>query len=53
MKINNLADIITLKESVDLECKLARGKNGQGILPKEFWPTYSAFANTQGGEVIR
>ena len=52
IKINNLADIIALKESVDLECKLASGKNGQGILPKEFWLTYSAFANTQGGEVF-
>ena len=51
-KINNLADIIAIKESVGLECKLASGKNDQGILPKEFWLTYSAFANTQGGEVF-
>lgn len=50
--IQSLADIRLLRESVDLECKLARGRDGQGALPVEFWPTYSAFANTGGGVVV-
>jgi len=45
-------DLILLAESVELECKLAQGKNGQGELPKDFWPTYSAMANTHGGWVL-
>ena len=48
----SINDIHELKESCDLECKLAQGKGGQGALPKDFWPTYSAFANTQGGDVL-
>jgi len=31
---------------------LAAGADGQGKLPDDFWPTYSAFANTRGGVVI-
>ncbi|MGB3289418.1 MAG: RNA-binding domain-containing protein [Burkholderiaceae bacterium] len=50
--IQSLADIHLLRESVDLECKLARGRNNQGALPEDFWPTYSAFANTGGGVVV-
>lgn len=45
-------DLQLLRESVDLECKLARGRNGKGALPEDFWPTYSAFANTDGGVVL-
>ena len=45
-------DIETLIETHELECKLAGGKNGQGKLPNDFWPTYSAFANTNGGIVL-
>ncbi|HEN8733362.1 AAA family ATPase [Pseudomonas alloputida] len=41
-----------LTESLVLECKLAQGKDGRGELPKDFWPTYSAFANTRGGTVL-
>lgn len=41
-----------LRESVDLECKLALGQDGKGKLPKEFWPTYSAMANTEGGLIL-
>ena len=41
-----------LAEGVRLECKLAQGRHGQGELPRDFWPTYSAFANTQGGVVL-
>ncbi|MFO7832232.1 MAG: putative DNA binding domain-containing protein [Desulfuromonadaceae bacterium] len=41
-----------LTESVELECKLAGGRDGKGALPKDFWETYSAFANTRGGVVL-
>ncbi len=41
-----------LAETVELECKLAQGQDGKGELPKDFWPTYSAFANTDGGLVV-
>ena len=41
-----------LQESVDIECKLAGGKDGKGELPNSFWDSYSAFANTNGGVVI-
>ncbi len=50
--IQSLDDLALLRESVDLECKLAVGRDGQGALPVDFWPTYSAFANTQGGVVV-
>ena len=50
--IQSIADLELLRESVDLECKLAAGRDGQGTLPADFWPTYSAFANTQGGVVV-
>lgn len=52
IEIQSIADIELLRESVDLECKLAAGRDGQGALPEDFWPTYSAFANTQGGVVV-
>ncbi|MFG6439798.1 RNA-binding domain-containing protein [Roseateles sp. LKC17W] len=45
-------DLPLLRESTDLECKLAQGADGQGELPKDFWPTYSAMANAQGGLVL-
>ncbi|WP_246069317.1 AlbA family DNA-binding domain-containing protein [Marinobacter piscensis] len=41
-----------LTESAELECKLAGGRDGKGNLPKDFWATYSAFANTNGGLVL-
>lgn len=52
LEIDSLEDIAALRESVDVECKLAQGRDGKGALPKEFWPTYSAFANTQGGDIF-
>jgi predicted HTH transcriptional regulator len=52
IEIETIADLELLRESVDLECKLAAGRDGQGAVPEDFWPTYSAFANTQGGLVV-
>ena len=48
----SLADLSLLTETVEVECKLAVGRDGQGVVPEEFWPTYSAFANTHGGTII-
>ncbi len=42
-----LNDILTKKESEDLELKHASGG-----FPGSFWDTYSAFANTEGGTII-
>ena len=50
--IHTASDIDLLRESIDLECKLALGQDGQGKLPKDFWPTYSAMGNTEGGLVL-
>jgi ATP-dependent DNA helicase RecG len=47
-----LADIALLKETWQIECKLARGRHGDGTLPEDIWETYSAFANTQGGDIF-
>ena len=52
IQIQSIADIELLRESVDLECKLAAGRDGLGVVPDDFWPTYSAFANAQGGMVL-
>lgn len=52
LEIDSLEDIAALKESVDVECKLAGGRDGRGKLPRDFWETYSAFANTYGGDVF-
>ncbi|HDR8992207.1 TPA: putative DNA binding domain-containing protein [Burkholderia vietnamiensis] len=45
-------DLLALGESVDVEFKRAGGRDGKGEVPKEFWPTYSAMANTEGGEIL-
>lgn len=50
--ISSLEDLSLLRETVELECKLAQGQNGQGEVPKDFWPTYSAMANAYGGVVL-
>lgn len=50
--ITSESDLLLLRESLDLECKLANGKDGQGAVPEDFWKTYSAFANTSGGVVV-
>ena len=48
----SLDDLSLLRETAELECKLAQGQNGQGEVPKDFWPTYSAMANVHGGVVL-
>ncbi|MFM2448875.1 MAG: hypothetical protein RIS44_1325 [Pseudomonadota bacterium] len=52
MDMQSLEDLVLLRESVSLECKLANGRDGKGALPEDFWPTYSAMANADGGVVI-
>jgi ATP-dependent DNA helicase RecG len=47
-----LDDISVLRESWRVECKLALGRDGNGQLPHDIWETYSAFANTQGGDIF-
>jgi predicted HTH transcriptional regulator len=50
--IQTAADLSRLRETVALECKLATGRDGMGAVPEDFWRTYSAFANTDGGVII-
>lgn len=52
LDIESIEDIVAMRESVDVECKLARGRDGQGALPNDIWQTYSAFANTSGGDIF-
>jgi predicted HTH transcriptional regulator len=50
--IKTLDDIAVLKESSELECKQALGKDGRGAVPQDMWESVSAFANTDGGIII-
>jgi ATP-dependent DNA helicase RecG len=50
--IKTLDDISVLKESSELECKQALGKDGRGAVPQDMWESVSAFANTDGGIII-
>ena len=52
IEITSLNDILALKEDFDIEFKTALGKNGKGKLPDDFFETYSAMANTSGGQVF-
>ncbi|MBI4064309.1 MAG: putative DNA binding domain-containing protein [Elusimicrobia bacterium] len=47
-----LLDLQDLAEEVDLEAKAAQGQYGMGEVPKSFFETYSAMANTNGGTVF-
>lgn len=47
-----LEDIAAVRETWNIECKLAQGRDGHGALPEDVWETYSAFANTQGGDIF-
>jgi hypothetical protein len=51
-QITCLEDLDLLRESADLECKRAAGRDGQGELPAEFWKSYSAMANSDGGTIL-
>jgi hypothetical protein len=48
----NHLDLASLAESSDLECKAAQGRDGRGELPEDFWKSYSAMANTDGGVIL-
>lgn len=45
-------DLTTFSESYDLECKAAQGRDGRGELPDDFWKSYSAMANGEGGVIL-
>ena len=45
-------DLASLAESSDLECKAAQGRDGRGELPEDFWKSYSAMANADGGVIL-
>jgi predicted HTH transcriptional regulator len=47
----SLDDVASMAESVDLECKAAQGRDGQGELPDDFWKSYCAMANSDGGVI--
>lgn len=46
------ADISALSEACDLECKAAQGRDGRGEVPEDFWKSYSAMANAEGGVIL-
>jgi predicted HTH transcriptional regulator len=50
--LHTTADLDQLHESFELECKLAAGRDGKGELPHDFWRSYSAMANTNGGVIL-
>lgn len=52
IEISTLDDVAALSESFEVECKLAAGRDGNGACPKSIWETYSAFANTHGGDIF-
>ncbi len=45
-------DIQRLAEDFDLEVKKATGPDGKGKVPKSFFESYSAMANTDGGGIL-
>ncbi len=51
-ELSSLQDIELLSESAQIECKLAKGRDGKGEVPKDMWESYSAFANSDGGYII-
>ncbi|MFZ7214440.1 RNA-binding domain-containing protein [[Pasteurella] aerogenes] len=51
MKLN-LQKLQDLSETVQMEFKLAHGKENKGELPKDFWKSYSAMANAHGGLIV-
>ena len=47
-----MLDILHLAEDSDLECKRSAGRDGRGELPRDFWQSYAAMANTDGGTIL-
>ncbi len=45
-------ELVALGEGCDLECKAAQGRDGRGELPEDFWRSYSAMANADGGVIL-
>ena len=53
MYIDNLTEnVLDLYDNAWFEGTCLEFKSARGGLPKEMWPTYSAFANTQGGIIL-
>ncbi|MBS0468867.1 MAG: putative DNA binding domain-containing protein [Proteobacteria bacterium] len=50
--MTSLWELAALAEGADLECKAAQGRDGRGELPDDFWRSYSAMANTDGGVIL-
>ena len=46
-----LSSLETLIETTDIECKAAQGRNGDGEIPASVWESYSAMANSAGGDI--
>ena len=47
----SFAELLLLREAVDVEVKKAQGQNRLGELSTDFWPSYSALANINGGVI--
>ncbi len=52
MRAMTRAELEALREDLDFEAKAAQGRDRGGELPRSFWETYSAFANTDGGRIL-
>jgi len=52
IKITLKEDLLALKESFEVEFKKAAGKDKKGKLPNDLLETYSAMANTNGGNIF-
>lgn len=48
----SILDIEELSEGCDVEAKKASGRDGQGELPRSFFESYAAMANTYGGAIF-
>src|SRR5579875_208797 len=50
--IKSVDELLASRERVDFEAKRGRGADGRGELPRNFWESFSAMANTQGGYIL-